>query len=123
VERVLENRIREQLCVDEMRFWFRPGKGTMDAIFIVKQLQEKHQAKGKKLHYEFVHLEKAFDSVPREVTWWALQKLGIEEWLVSTVMAMYEEVETVVRTAEGDGGSFPVKVGLHQGSVLSPLLL
>jgi hypothetical protein len=41
---------------------------------------------------------------------------------VSTVMAMYEGVETVVRTVEGDSESFPVKLGLHQGSVLSPLL-
>jgi hypothetical protein len=31
-------------------------------------------------------------------------------------------VETVVRTVEGDSESFSVKVGLHQGSVLSPLL-
>ena len=35
---------------------------------------------------------------------------------------MYEEARTVVRTADGDSESFEVKVGLHQGSVLSPLL-
>jgi hypothetical protein len=66
--------------------------------------------------------EKVFDRVPRGVTRRALRKLGVEEWLVSTLMAMYEGVETVVRTVEGVGESFPVKVGLHQGSVLSPLL-
>jgi hypothetical protein len=122
VERVLESRIREQTCDDEMQFGFIPGKGTTDVIFIVRQLQEKHQAKGKMLHYAFVNLEKAFDRVPREVTRWALQKPGVEEWLVSKVMAMYDGVETVVRAVEGDSESFPVKVGLHQGSVLSPLL-
>ena len=37
-------------------------------------------------------------------------------------MAMYEVAQTVVRTAEGDSKAFNVKVGLHQGSVLSPLL-
>jgi hypothetical protein len=36
VERVLESRIREQIRVDEMQFGFRPGKGTMDTIFIVR---------------------------------------------------------------------------------------
>ena len=41
-------------------------------------------------------LEKAFDGVPREVTRWALRKVGVEEWLVSTVMAMYKGAETVV---------------------------
>ena len=38
------------------------------------------------------------------------------------VMAMYEGAQTLVRTTEGDSRAFNVKVGLHQGSVLSPLL-
>jgi len=37
-------------------------------------------------------------------------------------MAMYEGVQTVVRTTERDSKAFNVKVRLHQGSVLSPLL-
>jgi mannose/fructose/N-acetylgalactosamine-specific phosphotransferase system component IID len=37
-------------------------------------------------------------------------------------MALYEDAWTVVRTADGDSEGFEVKVGLHQGSVLSPLL-
>jgi len=31
--------------------------------------------------------------------------------------------QTVVRTLEGDSRAFDVKVGLHQGSALSPLLI
>jgi len=34
-------------------------------------------------------------------------------------MVMYEGAQTVVRTT-GDSKAFNVKVGLHQGSVLSP---
>jgi len=41
---------------------------------------------------------------------------------VKAVMAMYEGVQTVFRTTEGDSKAFNVKVGLHQGSVLSSLL-
>jgi len=36
-------------------------KGTTDAIVIVRQIQEKFRAKGKKLYYGFVDLEKPFD--------------------------------------------------------------
>jgi len=43
------------------------GKRTTDTIFIVRQMQEKFRAKGKKLYFCFVDLEKAFDRVPREV--------------------------------------------------------
>ena len=92
----MERRIREKVNIDDMQFGFRPGKGTTDAIFTVRQMQEKHGRKGKKLYYAFVDLEKAFDRVPREVTRWALRKVGVEEWLVSTVMAMYKGAETVV---------------------------
>jgi hypothetical protein len=122
VERVFERRIRKQVKIDDMQMGFMPGKGTTDAIFILRQLQEKHQAKNKKLFYAFVDLEKAYDRVPREVTRWAMRQLGVEEWLVASVMAMYEGAQTVVRTGRGDSESFEVKVGLHQGSVLSPLL-
>ena len=62
----------------------------------------------------FIDLEKAFDRIPREVTKWALRKVGVDEWLVSTVMSMYEEARTVVSTPFGDSQSFSVNVGVHQ---------
>ena len=61
VGRVLEKIIRCQVSIDNTQFGFMPGKGTTDAIFIMRQVQEKHQTKKKKLHYAFVGLEKAFD--------------------------------------------------------------
>ena len=42
LERVLEKRIRCQLSIDNIHFVFMPGKGTTDAIFIMRQEQEKH---------------------------------------------------------------------------------
>ena len=105
-----------------MQFGFMPGKGTTDAIFIIRQLQEKFLEKSKKLFSAFVDLEKAFDRVPRELVRWALRKLEVDEWLVKAVMSMYYHVTTSVRTKKGNTDPFEVKVGLHQGSVLSPLL-
>ena len=37
-------------------------------------------------------------------------------------MVMYEKARTTVRTKQGRGEEFEVKIGVHQGSVLSPLL-
>jgi len=52
-----------------------------------------------------------------------MRKLGVEEWLVLAVMSMYTGAKTVVRTVYyGNSSSFEVKVGMHQGSALSPLL-
>jgi len=58
-----------------MQFGFMKGKGTTDAIFIARQMQEKFTAKWKKLYFGFVDLEKAFDRVPREVVRWARWEL------------------------------------------------
>jgi len=49
VERIFEDRIWQQIDIDDMQFGFMKGKGTIDAIFIVKQMHEKFTAKGKKL--------------------------------------------------------------------------
>ena len=110
------------MSIDSMQFSFLPGKGTTDAIFIMRQVKEKHEVKKKKLYHAFVDLEKAFDRDPREVVRWSFRKLSVDEWLIRTVMALYTEACTVVRTDAGLSESFEVKVGLHQGSVPSPLL-
>ena len=87
----------------------------------MRQVQERQQAR-KKLYYAFVNLEKEFDRVRRQVVRRALRKLGVNEWFICTVMALYAKACTVIRTDVGLSESFEVKVGLHQGSVLSQLL-
>ena len=69
----------------------------------------------------FVDLEKASDQVP-QIIWWALRKLGVEEWIVQLVQGMYANTWSRVRVGEGYSEEFEVKTGVHQGSVLSPLL-
>ena len=74
VERVVERRPRRIVSVDEMQFGFMNVRGTIDAVFILRRLQEEYHAKGKKLYMCLVDLEKAFDRVPRKVLEWALRK-------------------------------------------------
>ena len=122
MERVIVSIIRDRISIDNMQFGFMPGRGTTDAIFILRQLQEKYLAKNKKLFFAFVDLEKAFNRVPRRVIWWAMRKLGIDEWIVRFVQTMYHNTKSRVRVNNTFTDEFGVKVGVHQGSVLSPLL-
>merc|ERR1712082_168724 len=57
LERVLDSAIRGMVDIDELQFGFVPGRGTTDAIFIARQLQEKHHAAKKPLYFAFVDLE------------------------------------------------------------------
>ena len=68
----------------------------------------------------FVDLQKAFDTVPRKVMEWALRKKGLAEVLVQAVESFYEGIRTKVRVGSGTSDEFGVRVGVRQGSVLSP---
>ena len=122
VKRVLENSIRELVMIDERQFGFMPGKGTTHALLILRRMQEQFRGREKKLYRCFVDLEKALDRVPRKVMEWALRKKGLVEVLVQAVMSLYEGSRTKVRVGSGTSDEFEVRVGVHQVSVLSPLI-
>ena len=47
--------------------------------------------------------------------WWTMHKLGVEEWLVRIVQAMYKDARTYGRVNGTLGEEFVVKAGIHQG--------
>ena len=61
LERIVDSLIRQLVSINNSQFGFVPGKGTTDAIFVVRQLQEKYLAANKRLYTAFIDLEKAFD--------------------------------------------------------------
>ena len=122
LERIVDSLIRQLVSIDISQFGCVPGRGTIDAIFVVRQLQEKYLAANKRLYMAFLDLEKVLDRVTQKVIWWALRKLGVEEWIVRLVQGMYANARSRVHVGEGYSEEFEVKVGVHQGSVLSPLL-
>jgi len=67
VERIFKYRIWQQIDIDDMQFGFMKRKGTTDATFTVRHMQEKFKAKGRKFFFRFVDFEKAFDRVLRKV--------------------------------------------------------
>ena len=59
LERIVDSLIRQLVSIDNSQFGFVPGRGTTDAIFDVRQLQEKYLAANKRLYMAFVDLENA----------------------------------------------------------------
>ena len=118
----MEDRLRQVIEISSTQYGFQQGKSTTEPIFALRMMQEKHLEKRQDLHMIFVDLEKAYNRVPRDIIWWALRKKNVGEEYIKVIQDMYDGCTTSVRTLIGSTESFDVKVGLHQGSALSPLL-
>jgi len=121
-ERVIEHLLRRVTSVTQNQFGFMPGRSTMEAIFLTRQLLESYREQKKDLHMVFIDLEKAYDKVLRNVMWWALENHKVPTKYITLIKDMYKDAMTFVRTCDGDTTNFPINIGLHQGSALSPYL-
>ena len=65
LKRVVKGLIKQRVEIYEIQYGYMSRCGIADAIFIVRQLQEKHSTANKPHYMTFVDLEKAFDLVPR----------------------------------------------------------
>jgi hypothetical protein len=99
-----------------------PRRSTIEAIFLIRQVMERFREQKKDLHMVFIDLEKAYDRIPRNVMWWALDKHKVPTKYVTLIKDMYNNAMTSVQTNDGNTDYFTTKIGLHQGSALSPYL-
>ena len=121
-ERIIGKRLREETKIGEEQFGFMPGRRTTDAIFALRQMMEKYRERQRELHFVFIDLEKAYDRIPRQEVWRCLKEKGTPEIYVRLIEDMYEGASTRVRCSVGLTECFHVRVGLYQGSSLSPYL-
>ena len=92
------------------QFGFMSGRSTMKAIFLIRQVMERYREKKKDLHMVFIDLEKAYDKIPRDVMWWALDKHKIPTKYVGLIKDMYNNVATRVQTSDGDTDDFLIRI-------------
>ena len=121
-ERVLNRRLQYLTKVTENQCGFVRGRLTTDAIQNIRMFLEKYQKKKFDLHMVFIDLEKAFDKVPRRLIWEALRKQIVPEYYIKLLMDMYDDINTKVWSPARESELFEIKMGVHQGSALSPLL-
>ncbi|KAK3551056.1 hypothetical protein QTP70_011498 [Hemibagrus guttatus] len=122
--RVLERRVRPLVepRIQEEQCGFRPSRGTLDQLYTLHRLLEGSWEFAQSVHMCFVHLEKAFDRVPRGILWEVLWEYGVRGPLLRAVRSLYNRSRSLVRIASCKSDLFPVLVGLRQGCPLSPVL-
>ena len=121
---ILVNKIREktEVYTSERQYGFRPNRGTVDAIFIVRQLMKKPKEKGINCHYHFVAFRSTFDTTWREALWKMMRSIGINTKIVRIVEKMYDKTICAVVVDDLLTEWISVSVGVRQGFLLSPTL-
>jgi len=107
----------------EAQCGFRPGRGTVDAIFVMRQLMSMCKAaQGAPLFSAFIDLTKAYDSVNRQALWRVLHEYGVPAKLVALLEDLHTGTMSAVRMDGQVGEWFGTHVGVRQGCVIAPLL-
>eukprot|EP00752_Nemacystus_decipiens_P018516 g16601.t1 len=102
---------------------FRPGRSTVCMLFVVRRLQELGRRRRIPLYMCFIDLQKAYDSVDRELLWKVLARAGIPAEMIAVIRKFHDGMRARVRMDDGELSDwFPVTQGLRQGCSMSPPL-
>eukprot|EP00752_Nemacystus_decipiens_P009020 g8051.t1 len=88
---------------------FRPGRSTVCMLFVVRRLQELGRRRRIPLYMCFIDLQKAYDSVDRELLWKVLARAGIPAEMIAVIRKFHVGMRARVRMDDGELSDwFPV---------------
>ena len=115
-------KVKTESAMSDRQYGFREGRGTMDAIFIVRQIIEKAKEHNVKIHFNFIDFKAAFDTIWRKALWKMMRSIGINSKIVTILEELYENSTCAVIISGQLTEWFNVNVGVRQGCLLSPVL-
>ena len=80
---------------------FRPERSTVDILFIVRRLQELARRRRIPLYMCFVDLQKAYDSVDRELLWKVLARDGVPN-MIAVIRQFHDGMHARERMDDGE---------------------
>lgn len=115
LESLIQNKISEEQA------GFTTDKSCVDHIFTIRQMMERMLTKGKEIHFIFIDLEKAYDTVPVNRLWTTLQKTGVPTRLIDLTRRMYKCI-ACLKMGENLSAEFCTTKGLRQKRGMLPPL-
>ena len=101
---------------------FRPGRGTTEQIFALRNILEQANEWRAPIYTHFVDFEKAFDSVHRESLWITMKSYGIAVKIIEAIRGIYQGFECAVIEENETSEWFQIKTGMKKGCVMSDFL-
>jgi len=108
--------------IGESQMGFRKGKGTRDAIFQLRMINERCLQMGKKVYMCFVDYQKAFDRVNHDKLLQVMELAGIPELERRLIINLYWHQQAAVRWDNEISRFVDIKRGVRQGCIISPIL-
>ena len=120
--RIILERIRRKIKheIAEEQYGFVEGKGTRNAIFVLRMLSERNIEMQRDMYLCFIDYEKAFDRVKHENLINMLKGAGIDGKDLRIIYNLYWNQKAAVRVGADKTDWIEIKRGVRQGCVLSP---
>ncbi|CAF4329403.1 unnamed protein product [Rotaria sp. Silwood2] len=114
--RVILNRIQKLIDKQllEQQACFRSNRSTIDQIFILKMTMEKSREFNRPLYMCFIDIQKAYESVNRELLWKICQHYGLTDKVVRLIKLIYKNTGAKVRINGELCESFNIETGVVQ---------
>jgi hypothetical protein len=101
---------------------FRRGKGCIDNIFTLTNINEQSLEWKTQLYVNFIDFKKAFDSIHRKRLWKIGRSYGVPDKIMTLIKCLYTQFKCIVILNNKETDSFTVESGVRQGCIISPIL-
>ena len=119
--RAIIMRMRDEVdkILREEQAGFRPKRGTLEQIFVLRNIIEQTYEWNDNIYMIFVDFQKAFDSIHRETLWKIMEAYGIPGKLINMIKALYKNTRVAVIHDKSKTDWFDIKSGVKQGCGMS----
>ena len=109
--------------LSKSQYGFRPGRGTSDALFLIRRMIEATiDDTDASLYVVLLDWSKAFDRIKHDCLIKALHRFGVRGAILDLIQVIYQERSFTIREGGSQSALHQQEGGIAQGCPLSPYL-
>ena len=118
----ITTKLEETKFFAEPQYGFRKNRSTADQMLSLELLAQIQESRGQELHVILIDLQKAFDSIDREILFDILQETEVDATTTDILKNAYQTEKSALLLNGTRTETFKVEKGVRQGACTSPIL-